>query len=197
MIEPSRKEIIMAFEDAFAGTLLSEKAILLDFEELKEYYSDMGVSAKILMPTEETPMPTLAAVLPPDEQNRPRVLTHTFQPLEKEDAEYTKFLQFYAELPVPLDKIPRASLLEALCGLSLYLPTGAPCLIPARDGLHLPQTAALRVLQGFPISESIDQGVFTEAALLFNLSCDIMTMVLDALAAGKSPDEAIALLRGE
>lgn len=183
----------MGYSDEFLkDSLLSEESMLLDLEELVGYYTAMHVESHIIPAAEATPMPTLAAMLQKDDRDRQRVIVHSFQPYEREEAEYTKYLQFYAELPCELEGLAPETLLSFVCRVNQALPLGFCFPVPPRPALGLGQMIGVRSIQGFPITESIDQGVFTEDTILFNLSCELVSMRLDAMAEGKTLDEAFA-----
>lgn len=181
-------------DELLKESLLTEESILQDLRTLSLYYDDMQTENKILPSLEDAPLPTLLAGLDADDKERPRMITHSFLPVDKEEAEFTKYLQFYLELQNTLKGIARITLLEAVCRLNAALPFGHVMLIPPRPELNLPEMAALRTTQGFPIAQPIDQGTFTENVFLFDLSCELTSTVLDALAEGKSIDEAFAAI---
>lgn len=182
-------------DELLKDSQLSEKAILQNLEILQLYYENMGFKSKLVRSNEMAPLPSLVALLEPDEEGRGRIITHSFLPLDREEAEFTKYLQFYCELPASLDDVDRTLLLEALLRLNEALPFGAATLVEPRPELELPLMAALRSVQGFPIDQIIDEGVFTEDMFLFDLSCELVSKVLDCLREGKSLNEAFDLIR--
>lgn len=179
-------------DELLENSLLTEGSILRDLRELSTYYSDMEVESRVVPALEDAPLPSLVAVMETD--RTPRVLTHSFLPLDREEGEFTKFLQFYSELPGSLDGLDRTLLLEAVCRLNEALPFGTCVNVPPDPELGRPRTAAVRALQGFPIDEQIDQGVFTEAVFLFALSWDLAALVMDGLREGKGLDEAFSAI---
>lgn len=180
----------MAFSDeALKGSVLTEAFIQRDLKILIPYYENMEMKAQLIPAAADMPLPSLLAALPNDDEGRPRFITHSFVPLEKDDAEYTKYLQFYTELQDSLEGIDRQTLLEALNRLNFNLPFGACILVAERPEQGLPAMVTLRSMQGFPIDEPIDQGVFTEDVFLFDLSCTVTSVVITGLSEGKSIDE--------
>ena len=184
-------------DEMLSGSILTEETILKILREMSLYYDDMQVENRVIPAVAEAPLPTLVAVLEEDDQGRPRVLTNSFLPLEKEEAEFTVFLQFYMELPNPVPNLDRATLLECLCRLNERLPMGHCVLAAPQPKFEQPEKFALRTVQGFPAGKTIDQGAFTEEVLLFDLSCDAVSRTVDALNEGKTLDEALALLEPE
>lgn len=183
----------MGYADEYLkDTELTEESILRDLEVLAAYYGDMELEGRVLPAREEFPMPTLVAGLEPDDRDRPRIVSHSFLPLDTETAEFTKYLQFYSELPCPVEELDRATLLEAICRLNTRLPLGTCVLADPNPAFGQPAKAAVRYVQGFPLEGPVDQGVFTEDLFLFDLSCDLVTTVLDGLNDGLSLDEAFA-----
>lgn len=179
-------------EEYLKDTELTEESVLRDLEILASYYDDMDLEGRVLPAKEDLPMPTLLAALEPDDRERPRIVSHSFVPLDTEAAEFTKYLQFYCELPCPVEGLDRATLLEAVCRLNGHLPLGSCVLADPNPVFEQPMKAAVRSIQGFPLEGPVDQGVFTEDLFLFDLSCDLVTTVLDGLNDGLSLDEAFA-----
>ena len=178
-------------DELLKGSTLTEEVMLKILGELSLYCDDMHVENRVIPALKEVPLPTLVAVMEADEQGRPRILNISFLPLDKEDAEFTVFLQFYMELSNPVSELDRATLLECACRLNERLPLGHCVLSAAQPELKQPQKLALRSVQGFPAGRKIDQGVFTEDVFLFDLSCDLVSQTLDALNKGKTLDEAL------
>ena len=187
----------MGFSDELLkDSLLTEEFILDDLEDLKGYYDDMKVASRVVPALQDAPLPTLVAILDEDEQKRARVVTHSLLPLDEEEASFTKFLQFYCELQINLDNVERIKLLEAVVKLNQILPIGSCVLVDARPELQLPTMVALRSIQGYPIEDVIDQGAFCETLFLFDTACELTTVALDGLVAGKTVEEALAQLQG-
>lgn len=178
-------------------TLMTEARMLQDLEALARYCSEAEIGSRVVPAGQAAALPSLVALLDPDEQGRPRVLTNSFVPLDREDAEFTKFLQFYCELPASLEGVDRTVLLEALLRFNSALPFGGVVLVDPRPELGLPLMAAVRTVQGFPLDTPIDQGVFTEDLFLFDMSCELVASVMDDLAKGSTLDEAFAALSQE
>lgn len=183
-----------ALTEILGDSPLTEEMILSDYEDLVEYYAAMEVPCRLIPATNELIMPTVVAINQLDDEEPPFVITHSFIPLDSEEAEFTKFLQFYMELQQSLEGIDRVTLLEAVNRLNLVLPLGACMLVAARPELKLPEMVAIRMIQGYPISESIDQGVFTEQLYMYEISANLILMVFDELLDGKSLDEAFATI---
>ena len=185
----------MSYSDQLLqGTSLTEQVMLQDFETLSVYYEDMRIPSKTIKAGPANPLPTLVAMVDSPEEDKPWVFTHSFLPLDSETAEFTKFLQFYCELPGSLDGVDRLALLEGVSRLNQTLPFGTALVVEPRPELELPRMAAVRTVQGFPLDRPVDQGVFTEDVLLFEMSCQMVKLVMDALRAGQTVDEAFAQL---
>ena len=178
----------MAYSDQLLqNTKLTEQSILQELEALSVYYGDMEISSRVIQASRMAPLPSLVAMLDQGEED-PWVLTNSFVPLDSETAEFTKYLQFYCEIPGSLEEVDRLTLLEGLSRLNQTLPYGTALLVEPRP--ELPLMAAVRSVQGFPLNEPIDQGVFTEDAILFQLSCHMVSFVMEALREGRTVDEA-------
>ena len=185
----------MSYSDQLLqGTSLTEQSMLQDFEALSIYYEDMKIPSKTINAGPSNPLPTLVAMVDSPEEDKPWIFTHNFVPLDQETAEFTKFLQFYCEVPGSLEEVDRITLLEGLQRLNQMLPLGAAVLVEPRPELKLPLMAAVRMVQGYPLDRPIDQGVFTEAMVVFEMSCQTTALVLEALKAGQTVDEAMAQL---
>lgn len=185
----------MSYSDPLLqGTSLTEQSMLQDFEALSIYYEDMKIPSKTVQASPAAPLPTLVAMVDSPEEGNPWVVTHSFMPLDRETAEFTKFLQFYCEVPGSLEKVDRLTLLEGLQRLNQVLPLGAAVLVEPRPELELPRMAAVRAVQGYPLDRPIDQGVFTEAMILFEMSCQVTALVMEALKTGRTVDEALEQL---
>ena len=121
--------------------------------------------------------------------------SHSFLPLDEEEASFTKFLQFYCELQIDLGGVDRVKLLETLMAMNQVLPMGTCVLVEPRPELKLPAMVGLRYIQGYPLREVIDQGAFSETLFLFDMACDMLTMAVDSLLAGASPEDVLKKLR--
>lgn len=184
----------MSYSDQLLqGTMLTEQSMLQDLETLQHHYEAMGLTARVLPSSQAAPMPSLVAVAEAEDVD-PLMLTHSFLPLDSESAEFTKYLQFYCELPGSLEKVDRLTLLECVNRLNQTLPYGTALLVEPRPELELPLMAAVRSVQGFQLELPIDQAVFTEDAILFQLSCHMVAFVMEALREGRTVDEAFAQL---
>lgn len=185
----------MAFSDELLrDTVLTEEFILAELQTLKGYYDEIEVACQVFPAVKDAPMPSMAAILEEDEKGRPRVLTHSFLPMSEEDARFTKFLQFYCELQIDVGQVDRVRLLETLTALNGMLPLGTCVTVAARE--ELPAMVALRYVQGYALEEVIDQGAFCETLFLFDLACDMLSAVTDALVEGASAEEALNRLHG-
>lgn len=182
----------MSYSDQILqGTSLTEQAMLQDFETLSVYYEDMDIPSSTIQSTQVAPLPTLVAMVDAPDEDNPWIFTHSFLPLDSETAEFTKYLQLYCEVPGSLEGIDRLTLLEGIHRLNQALPLGAVMLVEPRPELGLPLMAAVRSVQGFPLDETIHQGVFTEDVILMEMSCQMTALLMDALRAGKTADEAM------
>lgn len=186
----------MAFSDELLkDSLLNEEVMAQDFEALRSYYEAMEIKTQLIPATKALPLPTLIAVVTSEEEDEPPlVITHSFLPLDKEEAEFTKYLQYYTELPNAVEELDRLTLLEALNRLNQTLPLSHVILLPPRPQFEKPVQVGVRYLQGYKIDEVIDQGVFTEDVILFELSCDLTSVILDELRDGSSIDEAFSVI---
>ena len=92
-------------DELLQDTPLTEQMMLQDVETMGLYCEDMQIPCKVVPATAQAPLPTLVAMLDSGEADRPWVLTHSFMPLDRETAEFTKYLQFYCELPGSLDGV--------------------------------------------------------------------------------------------
>ena len=181
-------------DELLQDTPLTEQMMLQDVETMGLYCEDMQIPCKVVPATAQAPLPTLVAMLDSGEADRPWVLTHSFMPLDRETAEFTKYLQFYCELSGDLGEVEPSILLRGISRLNQALPFGAVLLVEPRPELGLPLMAAVRAVQGFPLDQPLDQGTFTEDLFLLETSCQIADFVLGALRTGKTVDEAFAQL---
>ena len=183
----------MSYSDQLLqGTSLTEQTMLQDFETLNIYYEDMKIPSKTIQAGPTNPLPTLVAMVDSPEEDKPWIFTHSFMPLDSETAEFTKFLQFYCEVPGSLEGIDRLTLLEGISLLNQALPLGMVILVEPRPELKLPLMAAVRAVQGFPLNEPIDQGAFTEEMILVEMGCQMAALMMDALREGRTAAEAFA-----
>lgn len=181
----------MSYSDQLLqDTCLTEQSMLQDFEALSIYYEDMKIPSRTVKASPSAPLPTLVAMVDSPEEDKPWIFTHSFMPLDKESAEFTKFLQLYCEVPGSLEEIDRLTLLEGVNRLNQALPMGTVVLVEPRPELELPLMAAVRSVQGFPLDAPIDQGVFTEDVILMEMGCQMVELMMDALREGKTADEA-------
>ena len=181
----------MSYSDQLLqDTSLTEQSMLQDFETLSVYYEDMKIPSKTIKASPSAPLPTLVAMVDSPDEDKPWIFTHSFMPLDQETAEFTKFLQFYCEVPGSLEGIDRLTLLEGINRLNQALPMGTAILVEPRPELELPLMAAVRSVQGYPLNEPIDQGAFTEDMILMEMGCQMVALMMDALREGKTVDEA-------
>lgn len=177
------------------GCVLSEAQMLENLNALAEIYAHLELEAAVIPAGAELPVPALAAVLEQDERNRNRIVTNSFLPLDREDAEYTKFLQFYMELENDLSGLDRGQLLELLQWVNGRIPVGG-CMLQAQTA-DSPARLAVRMAQGFCLTKPIDAGVFTEELFLFDRICDMVSGIFDRMADGYSAEQIIRELEAE
>lgn len=178
-------------DELLKDSLMTEASMQADLEAISTYYQAMELKSQLIPALQEAPLPSLLAALPDDDEGRPRLITHSFLPLDEEDAEYTKFLQLYVELQDSLEGIDRATLLEGLNRMNLTLPMGVCALARDPDGS---EKVVVRCVQGYPIDEPVDQGAFTETVLLFDLSCTLTSIVISGLSENKNLDEVFSAI---
>lgn len=177
-------------DELLRDTPLTEQLLQQDLETMARYCEDMQIPNRVVPATAQAPLPTLVAMLDSGDAERPWVLTHSFLPLDREAAEFTKYLQFYCELSGDLSGVEPLALLNGINRLNQTLPLGAVLLVEPRPELGLPLMAAVRTVQGFPLDQPMDQGTFTEDLFLMETSCQIADFVMDALREGKTAEEA-------
>lgn len=178
-------------DELLKDSLMTEASMQADLEAISTYYQAMELKSQLIPALQEAPLPSLLAALPDDDEGRPRLITHSFLPLDEEDAEYTKFLQLYVELQDSLEGIDRVTLLEAVNRLNTTMPLGLCALVRDPNG---EEKMVVRFVQGYPIDEPVDQGAFTETVLLFDLSCTLTSIVISGLSENKNLDEVFSAI---
>ena len=168
----------------FENSILSETQMLENLYALKEIYQKLELKAVVVPQLEELPLPALVAVLENDEKNRPRIVTNSFLPMERDDAEHTKFLQFYMELQNDLNGIQQQELLEMLQWVNRHIPMGS-CMLREADESR-PVRLVIRMTHGFPVIRPIDPGVFAEELILFDQIGEMVSGIFDHMAEGYS-----------
>ena len=98
-----------------------------DLKFLAEFLEDMEWEAELL--GEETPYPSLKASLPMDEDYDETVL-FTYIDLPDEDAEFTKYLQIYLQIPLDLENIPAGEMIVFVNQLNILTLLGSFSYIP-------------------------------------------------------------------
>lgn len=98
-----------------------------DLKFLAEFLEDMEWEAELL--GEETPYPSLKAALPMDEDYDETVL-FTYIDLPDEDAEFTKYLQIYLQIPLDLETIPAGEMIVFVNQLNILTLLGGFSYIP-------------------------------------------------------------------
>ena len=81
---------------------------LRDLRSLQELLDDLEWETELI--GEETDYPSLAAVLPVEEDCDERAV-FTYIDLPDEDSEFTKYLQIYLQIPLKIDRIPAGELI--------------------------------------------------------------------------------------
>ena len=92
---------------------------LRDLRSLQELLDDLEWETELI--GEETDYPSLAAVLPVEEDCDERAV-FTYIDLPDEDSEFTKYLQIYLQIPLKIDRIP-AGELNRFCESTEYADT--------------------------------------------------------------------------
>ena len=178
-------------EELYEGSVLTAERVLADLETLRAYCDELELETMVIPPMEEVQLPVLAAILENDEQERPRVVTCTFVPVDSDLCQYTKQLQFYLELQNSLEGVSRAELLELIMWINVRINNGT-CLLRESEqdhSLHL----AVRLCQGFRLDDPVDPVIFGENLMMFDEICEIVSSLADLMAGGKSFAEIAAL----
>lgn len=182
-------------KNMYENCILSETQMLENLYALKDIYQKLELKAAVVPQLDELPLPALVAVLENDERNRPRIVTNSFLPLERDDAEHTKFLQFYMELQNDINGIQRQELLEMLQWVNRHIPMGSCMLREEEEGR--PPCLVIRMAHGFSAVRPIDPGVFAEELILFDQIGEMVSGIFDHMADGYSAKQVQEELDGE
>ena len=132
--------------------VLTTPAMTQGLERLQVYCRDLGLEAQILPPNELWALPVLAAAVP---SGRGLLLTLSWLSVPAEEAQLSRFLQFYEEFPLPEDmETPGA---ETMADLNRRTPLGCPsssgCIVQLPRGVRRFRSAMVSAL-----GESISSG---------------------------------------
>ena len=95
---------------------------LRDLRSLQELLDDLEWETELI--GEETDYPSLAAVLPVEEDCDERAV-FTYIDLPDEDSEFTKYLQIYLQIPLKIDRIPAGELIVFVNQLNMLTLIGS------------------------------------------------------------------------
>lgn len=160
-----------------------------ELQALQSYLEgELHLQCELLDPSMGVPTDSLAVMLEPDWNNRPRVANLMFLSLEGSDIEALKLLQFYSELPtaVPLDKQEAALRLIAVA--NAFAPVGTFAFTPDQE-------LVFKYVNALSKFSEIEQESFIETFLLWMYTLDTISVLVDAVVEGsKSLEEALAEL---
>ncbi len=145
---------------------------------LKGYLKDADMEALVLEQSKTFELPTLVQPLPNDSKDRARVFTMNFVPLEKEDVEYTRFLQIHCELPFTMADGREIETLRILNMVNQVMAVGSFTL----QGDKL----SYRYVFGSPIDAVLDEGVFMETMFMMAFMLDLAQDPIESVAAGEA-----------
>ena len=101
-----------------------------DLEFLAEFLEEMEWETEIF--GEETPYPSMAAVLPMDE-DYDETAVFTYIDLPDEDEEFTKYLQIYLQIPLKISEIHAGEMMVFINQLNLLTLLGGFSYLPGSD----------------------------------------------------------------
>lgn len=104
---------------------------LRDLRSLQELLDDLEWETELI--GEETDYPSLAAVLPVEEDCDERAV-FTYIDLPDEDSEFTKYLQIYLQIPLKIDRIPAGELIVFVNQLNMLTLIGSFSYVPGAGG---------------------------------------------------------------
>lgn len=104
---------------------------LRDLRSLQELLDDLEWETELI--GEETDYPSLAAVLPVEEDCDERA-AFTYIDLPDEDSEFTKYLQIYLQIPLKIDRIPAGELIVFVNQLNMLTLLGSFSYVPGAGG---------------------------------------------------------------
>lgn len=138
--------------------------------------AELELDCQILPRSVETPIDTLVIKLEADEQERIRIASVMFFPLEDSDVESLKLLQFYCETPIRVESTQaRATVAEFLSAVNLKIPVGTFCL----NSNHEVVCKYVYALGKF---KAIEPEEFLETFLLWMFAIDSMSGLIESVA---------------
>ena len=110
---------------------MERKRKTTDLKFLAEFLEEMEWETEVI--GEDMANPVLAAVLPMEEDYEATVV-FTYIDLPEEDAEYTKYLQIYLQIPLKIDRIPAGELIVFVNQLNMLTLIGSFSYVPGAGG---------------------------------------------------------------
>ena len=144
------------------------------FEILTECLAELEVEAQVVPADDTFMLPSLAVPLDTGVDGYERVMVINYVPLDAslDLIEYTDFIQIYMELPYDLSRVPDDALMTGLDALNRKLPVGQCFTLAPKPGQPYAKMAGMRCMFPSRKGEDVDESVFIETLLLFDLSGD-------------------------
>lgn len=160
-----------------------------ELQTLQRHLEDeLHLQCELVGQSSGVPIDSLAVMLEPDWNNRPRVANLMFLPLEGSDIEALKLLQFYSELPTQVPAEKQAAILQFITAANVLVPLGT-------FALTADQELIFKYVNAIGKFTGIEQAAFIETFLLWMYTLDNISVLVDAVVEGShSLEEALVRL---
>lgn len=169
---------------------MTEEQILAELRFMAEFLEEIDWNTEI----QEGEIPVLTAGFPLEEGVEETFIC-TYLPLDQEDAQYSKQLQFYCRIPLDLTAIPMAELLLLADRLNQITALGHFIWRPASK--EEPQHLAIRYVWTMEADAMPEEGVLGELLLILLHYVQIAEGLLLRRLEGTGTEELLKQLNGD
>lgn len=175
-----------------------KKEELEELHYLMDVIHGIGLPAEVLGEENGFPADTLVIAIPADEEDageenggENQFVTVQFMPVTKEEAEYSRFLQFYTDIDIPESEGKEEAFYRAASRMNQILPVGGCFFLPKNEELEIPSKLGIRHILTVNKEKHTEDTTFCETLFFLIYSYEYAQMAAERIAKGEKPEDVI------
>lgn len=164
---------------------------------LMDVIHSVGLPAEVLGEENGFPADTLVIAIPAEEEEGEEgtqdnhFVTVQFMPVTKEEAEYSRFLQFYTDVDIPEYEGKEEAFYRAASRMNQILPVGACFYLPKNEEMEIPAKFGIRHILTVNKEKHTEDTTFCETLFFLIYSYEYAEMAAERIAKGEKPEDVV------